>query len=241
MIHRILSSATGLACLLLAVLVIPAHAQEWEQEVQIITTVRPGEPIFIFLDSLTAAFERNPDVRLRRSADAPEALAFKDFRSVLLEDGVDLNSASHAFIRYRFSLSNQGTNIVESIEDLYFISRFDEDYTDLPILYVSAQNPIVSDVLVKRGIPKIANMKSVTPFRELLAFPLLQTQQETAMVELAGRALRDDFVAQREALLKFLNDHLTLVSGQYTLTTRYERIASPPAAPDSTTAAASLR
>lgn len=235
MTYRILFSPAGLACLLFALLAVPAHAQEWEQEVQIVTTVRPGEATFVLLDSLDAIFERTPDVRLRRSADDLEALPYDEFSNALLKDGVDLNSASHAFIRYRFSLNNQGSEIVESIEDIYFISRFDENYTDLPLLYVSAQNPIVSDVLVNRGIPSIANMKSVTTFRELLAFPLIHKQQETVMVELAGRALRDDFVVQRESLLDFLNEHMTLGSGAYALTTSYEQTMQSTV--DTTTAA----
>jgi hypothetical protein len=205
-------------------LVPPTHAQEWQQEVQIITTVRPGEPTFVLLDSLDAVLERTPDVRLRRSAKDLEARSYNEHLDALLTDGVDLNSASHAFIRYRFSLDNQNSRIIESIEDIYFISRFDENYSDLPILYVDVQDPIVSDVIVKRGIPKIVNLLSITTFRELLAFPLIQKQQETAMVELAGRALRDDHLAQREMLMKFLDDHMNLRSGAYLLTTPYEQL-----------------
>jgi hypothetical protein len=236
MTHHILSSS---AYLLLALLVLgsPVHAQEWQQEVQIITTVRPGDPTTVLLDSLDAVFERTPDVRLRRSAQ-DLAGSYDEHLDALLTDGVDLKSASHAFIRYRFSLDNQTSKIVESIEDIYFVSRFDENYSDLPILYVSAQDPIVSDIIVNQGVPNIVNLKSITTFRELLAFPLLQKRQETAMVELAGRALRGEYMSQREALLKFLDDHMNLGSGAYVLTTPYEEMVET--ATDET-AAASLQ
>lgn len=225
MTHRILSSYVSLACVLLAslMLVAPVHAQEWQQEIQIITTVRPGEPTYVLLDSLDAVFERTPDVRLRHSADDVNALPYDDHLDNLLAEGVVLNSATHAFIRYRFSLNSHSSQLTESIQDIYFISRFDENYADLPILFVDAEDPLVSDIILKNGIPNIVNMKSITTFRELLAFPLLRKRQETAMVEFAGRTLRDDYVPQRESLLKFLDDHMNLGLGTYVLTTSYEQ------------------
>lgn len=239
MTHRILSFPTLLLSFLLVLLALPSYAQEWQQEVQIITTIRPDEPTFVFLDSLDAIFARTPGVSLRRSPKDLEAFSYDELMDVLLEDGIDFNSASHAFIRYRFTLDNQGSKITESIEDIYFISRFDENYTDLPVLYINTQDPIVSDAIMKRGIPNIVNMMSITTFRELLAFPLLHTNQETAMVELAGRALRDDYQFQRETLMKFLEDHLNLGSGSYVLTTNYEQMLQT--APVDTTTAAALR
>ena len=238
MSNRLRPSPVLLVCLFLGLLVVPTRAQEWQQEVQIITTVRPGEPIYVFLDSLSAVLDRTPDARLRRSAERIEGQSYDELRNALLDEGMDLTSASHAFIRYRFALNNQGTRLVESIEDIYFISRFDENYTDLPILYVSTQDPLVSDALMKRGIPNIVNLKSITTFRELLAFPFLHKQQETAMVEFGGRPLRDNFLPQRETLLEFLTNHTTLGSGAYDLTTRYEQTMQSAL---NTTTAASLQ
>ncbi len=233
MTFRILSRSIGLTCLLLTLLVPVSQAQEWQQEVEIITPVRPGEPIHVFLDSLDDALKRTPGVRLRRSAEAPDTLSYDELLGTLLRDGMDLQSATHAFIRYRFTLDNQTSQLVESIESITFITRFDENYSDTPMLHINTQDPVIHQVLVERGIPSMMNMKSFTPFRQLMAFPILQEQEETAMVEMAGRALRDDFMAERATFLEFLEDRTGFGYSTYVLSTKYDRVVQA-AAKDST-------
>jgi hypothetical protein len=51
----------------------------------------------------------------------------------------------------------------------------------------------------------------------MLAFPYLNTRQETAMVEIAGRAVREDNPRQQKILTDFLTDQMTLGRGSYVL------------------------
>lgn len=212
----------GALALLLAFFAAPTHAQEWRQELQVLTTVPYQSPTHVFLDSLATLLNKNPDIRVRRSDEDRELIPFRTLQNELYDEGVDLRSASHVFLRYRFDLNEQGSGIIETIQDLYFIVRFDESESDLPILYVDTKNPIVSTLLLNRGISSPVNMRSVTPFRQFLAFPALYVQQETAVVEMGRRPLRDELGPRQTALVEFLNEKMGFGPGSYALTTRHE-------------------
>lgn len=222
---RLCSFVAGGLILLLSVAPSSIQAQDWQQEIQIITPIQYGEPMYVFLDSLASALDRNPTMRVHRSNDDSTSMTYRALREDLYEEGVDLRSASHAFIRYRFDLNPQGSGVIETIEEIYFILRLDESRADLPILHVDTQNSNVSTLLVDRGIPSMVNMKSYTPFRQMLAYPVMNQRQETAVVELGRRALRDQEIApQHEMLLGILNDHMS--AGTYVLNTPHEQMAS---------------
>lgn len=227
---RTLTAVVGSLLLLLSVSPSLVQAQEWAQEVQIITTVGYGEPLHVFVDSLSDALSRNPDAQVKRSPRADAPVSFADLQDELLAEGLDLNSVSHAFIRYRFELGT-GSEIIETIEDMYFIFRAREDRSDLPILYVSTREPVVNALIRNSGIPSPVNMKAVQPFRNMLAFPYLNTRQETAMVEVAGRAVREENPQQQQLLTDFLTDRMTLGMGSYVLEMPRPSVAQVAATP----------
>lgn len=219
---RFLALAGGLV-LLCASLVAPVHAQQWRQEIQIITPIQFDDPIHVFLDSVDAVLARTPDLRIRRQADST-TMSYRALRESLYADGVDLRSATHAFIRYRFDLTEQGTGVVETIEDLYFIFRVDESRVDIPILYLDTRDPGVSTLLTDHGIPSMVNMMAMTPFRQLMAYPYLDERQEIAIVEFGRRTTRDTLAAPQAMVLSLIDEHMRM--GTYVLTTAHKRMAA---------------
>lgn len=228
-LHTPVALITGLL-LLLTTAALPTHAQEWAQEIEIITTVRYEEPLHIFVDSLQNTLTQNPEVQVKRSRKDPTPVSFATLRDELHEDGIALTSATHAFIRYRFEMAAT-SGIVETIEEMYFIYRGREDRVDLPILYLNTREPVVSDLIQNKGVPSPVNLKAVTTFRKMLAFPHLNTSQETAMVEIAGRPVREDRPEQEQILTEFLMDRVTLGTKSYVLEmprTTVARVAASP-------------
>lgn len=223
MIRRTLVSLT-LSLFLLPLATIPVSAQEWGQEVQVITRIHYGDPIYVFLDSLTAVLERNPEVRVRRAEQDAKTVPFKDLREQLYQDGIDVLSATHAFVRYRFDLRDR-MRLVETIKEINFIFRADESESDIRIIHVTSRNPLVSELLTGSGVASLVNMKAVTPFRKLIAFPHVSSKRESAIVELGGRALRDDFVHEQTLFLQFLTEHTLANGGSYILETDKPTVA----------------
>jgi hypothetical protein len=222
---RLLRSAYTTASLVLLIGLVagPTLAQQWRQEVQIITPIQFNDPTHVLLDSLAAVLGRTPTLQVRRTADS-SATSYRALQESLYADGLDLRSATHALIRYRFDLTEQGSGIIETVEDMYFIFRLDEAREDLPILYLNTRDPAVSDLLVDRGIPSPVNMLSVTPFRQLLAYPSVKENHETAVVEFGGRTIRDYDDAQQSMLLGLIEEHMSV--GTYVLTTSHQQMAA---------------
>jgi len=233
MTYRTRIAIIGSLLLLCSYAIPSAQAQEWAQEVQIITTVGYGEPLHILVDSLSNVLARNPETQVQRTPQDDAPVSYSDLRDELLSEGVDLNSASHAFIRYRFDLVN-GSEIVETIDEMYFIYRGREDRSDLPILHVDTRMPVVNDLIRNKGVPSLTNMKAVRSFREMLAFPYLNRRQETAMVEIAGRAVREDKPRQESLLTEFLTNRMTLGGGSYVLDMPRATGAQVAASPETT-------
>lgn len=212
---------------LLSVATVPLHAQEWKQEIQVITPIKNGEPLSILLDSLVSTLDRNPDILVRRASEDTTSIPYRTLQETLLAEGVDLRSASHALIRYRFDLAGHGVPMVETIEDFYFIFRFDESYADLPLLHLTTRDAVVNDVLVTRGIPSTVNMKSIRPFRRMVSFPILRRNQELAVVEVGGTPLRDGLTAEQRPIVNFLDEYVSGYAGVYKLTTDYDHVSVP--------------
>jgi hypothetical protein len=227
-----------------------AHAQEWRQEIQLITTIGFGDPMHLFVDSLASALDRNPDRLVRRSVEDRAAIPYGELRDALYAEGVDLRSASHAFIRYRFELDELGVGIVETVEDIYFIFRLDESVSDLPILHVDTSDPVVSQLLLNRGVSSTLNMAAVTTFRQTMAFPIITDREKTAVVEIGRRPLRDEMTPEQRNLLTLLEKQMSFSPGGYVLSTNYQQLhqreartpeAFPRAAPEAEGSSATLR
>lgn len=220
---RFLSSLLTGSLVLLLTLPLSTQAQDWRQEVQIVTTIPSGTPLHVFLDSMGTVLEENPELRVQRSPNDTSSMKAKDLRAALYEEGLDLTSATHAFIRYRFDLPGTGSGVVETIQDIHFIFRLDESRSDLSLLYLNTRDPMMSRLLVEKGIPSPVNMMSVTPFRKLLAFPVVTDRYETAVVEFGGQTVREGPGPQQASLLSLINEHLSV--GTYVLTTIQEDLA----------------
>lgn len=233
MTHRTFFSLVGSALLLLGLTIAPAQAQEWRQEIQLIALIGYQDPLHVFTDSLSNALARTPHVQVRREPTDTTPMSFADLREELYADGVDLNSATHVFIRYQFNL-RLGSAVVETIKDLYFIYRGNEARADLPLLHVSAQEPVVNDLILHSGIPSLANMEVVNTFREMLAFPHLNNRDETAVVEIARRPLREIDSPQKRALEEFLTEHMNIGGGSYVLSMPQPMMADTSPAADTT-------
>jgi len=206
--------------LLLALTALPSAAQEWRQEIQIIAPVSFGDPTHVLLDSLAVTFAQSPDLPVRRAPEAPTT-SYADLREALYADGVDLRSASHAFLRYRFDLADEGTGVVETLESLTFIFRLDESREDVPILHLDTRTPAVNALLTESGLPSPVNMKSFTPFRTLVAYPYLTAHQETALVEFGGQTVRTVLSLRQAAVLDRIEEHMIL--GTYGLRATFEQ------------------
>lgn len=238
MIRHRLSLIAGAMLVLLSATAIPVHAQEWKQEIQVITPIKQGEPLSILLDSLVSTLEQNPDSHVRRASEDTTSIPYRTLEKALIAEGVDLRSASHALIRYRFDLAGHGMPMVETIEDLYFIFRFDESYADLPLLYLTTEDAAVHDVLSTSGIPSEVNMKSIQAFRRMVSFPILRRSHEIAVVEVGGKSLRNGLSGRQTQIVNFLDDYVSGDAGVYNLTTDHDHIA---ASQRSGTSAATVR
>jgi hypothetical protein len=214
---RLLSSITGALLLLLSLSIDTVQAQDWRQEVQLVAPVEYDGPLQVLTDSLSALFARNPGVLVRREAQDSTLIPARQLRKQLHEDGVDISSATHAFIRYKFELG-RSYKIVETITDIYFIYRRSSSQTDIPILYLTTKEPAISELIRKRGIPSRMNLEATTPFRDLLAFPNLKNHQETAVVEFARRPLRGYTTTPEQlAFEEFLRERISQGGGSYVL------------------------
>lgn len=217
MSRLLLALVTGSLLFVFSLSYMPAHAQEWEQEMQVLTTVEYGSPMYVFLDSLAVRLDKNPTFPIRRSVDDAALMPYSTLLPTLHEEGVDLRSASHVFLRYRFAHAPQGSGIIETLDDLYFIFRLDESTSDLPIVHIDTKSEVVSTLLLDRGVSSVMNIKSVQSFRKLMSFPLLYNQQETAIVEVGHTSLREDLQPHHQQLIDYLNAE----RGVYMLKTLY--------------------
>jgi hypothetical protein len=219
--NRIFSSIlAGSLVLLLAIAPSPTQAQDWRQEVQIITTIPFDSPLHVFLDSVRTYLDDHPNVRVKQSPQDTSSMRARELREALYADGLDLTSATHAFIRYRFDLPASGSGVVETIQDLYFVFRLDESQSDRSILYLNTRDPMVNNLLQEKGIQSPVNMRSFTPFRKLLAFPVVNDRYETAVVEFGHQTVREEPGPEQASLLHLINDHMSV--GTYVLTTMRE-------------------
>lgn len=210
--------------LTLPLLSAPAAAQEWAQEVEVMTRIEVDGPVYTFLDTLSAALDQRPEVRLRRSEQDETAIPYADLREQLYEDGIDLLSATHAFVRYRFDIRER-TRLVETVKDIYFILRVDEAESDIPIVYLRTRDPMISELLTHSGVASPVNMKAITPFRELLSFPILSRRSASAIVAFGGRPLRGDFEREHSMFMEFLREYTMGNGGSYVLHTADRTVA----------------
>lgn len=182
--------------------------------------VTESDVLEVFLDSLTAALENNPAMRVRRSPQDSSLVSYRALSERLLDKGLALISATHVFIQYRFEWKKN--EIVETIEDLHFIYREDSTEEDISLLHLGVDNATVRDVLLHSGVPSEVNMQTVTPFRRYLVFPRLVREEKTTVVRMSGRPVRDNYERHKQSLLEYLNEFVKHRGIGYTLSTVHD-------------------
>jgi hypothetical protein len=202
--------STALAVLVAALLFVPsvAQAQFWNQEAEIIVPNQPNSLVRAFIDSLGAEFDRTPGALVQR-VPGGDSVAYLDLSDALLEEGVDIRSASHLFVSYTFL--HTATGLIESIRSVTLIYRplsptLDEP--DLALLHLKGDNEQLQTVLRTSGRRNPANLGAITPFRESLAYPKLSQIDESHLVRFAGEELREGFDLQRDHLLSLLTEFI---------------------------------
>lgn len=176
----------------------PASAQtRWLQTVEVIAPVDDYKVTGVFRDSLIQVLRRGK-VDIRREPDAP-VRSFRALEDDLFGEGLDFTSANRVFFTYRLEASQRG--FTSEIEKIYFIYRPEgfED-VDMPIFYVSGQDPAIRRLILSGGTQMLANEAAFEPFYDQLTFHQLE---ESTVVSIGGRLIRDPERAamERERLL----------------------------------------
>ena len=186
--------------LLLSTAAQPAQAQQWAQEIEIVTSVESEQPTRVFLDSLVTAVQERDTLRVRREAGGEE-MTLKALQNTLIEDGIGLFSANRAFIEYRFEIRDN--RFVEIIQNVHFIFRPPSSgETDVPLLYADASHPVVQQVMTNQGVPNPENLEAISLFRDELSFASLSIDQGADIVAVAGSPIRGEFDQRRKAVLQ---------------------------------------
>ncbi len=177
------------------------HAQAaWRQTVQVIAPVETEEVTGILLDTLATALEKQ-DMPVRKEPNGP-VTTYGTLLRQLAQDGLDVTSATHVFITYRFHMTSAGTRY--KILDLHFIFRPPTaDGTDIPILCVDLTDPeVYQRFLVEGGTTLPYNEAAFLQFREKMSFHSLR--DAVRVVQVGDHIIRDEklAVAEKQRILK---------------------------------------
>ena len=175
-------------------LAVQAQSQSrWLRTIQVITPVSDREVTGVLLDTLMEVINRQ-DIRVRRSPEDLDTQSFADLEKALINEGLDVTSATQVFITYRYESTQQG--FFAQILDLYFIYRPTEfEEADIPILYLDATDPVIQNIMVNSGVPSEVNEAVTRPFIEQIAINQLMG---STVVKVGDRIIRDEKVADYE-------------------------------------------
>ena len=201
---RCLRSAGVLGLLTLSFFLIcpqPAQGQLWLQTSRVVTPVENG-PTRVFLDTLVAVMERKK-IEVKRSPEGEQTFTIEELRTELIEEeGVGLRSGvNHAFVDYRFSIDN-GSNFEQRVSAIHFVFRPGPGQSDIPIMYLDARQPWMTQLLQNKGTDLQTNEAALIPFHRHLGFAQIARQEETQIVEIGGRTVREGFQERKEALIR---------------------------------------
>jgi hypothetical protein len=117
------------------------------------------------------------------------------------EQGIGINSANYAFVDYRFSIGN-GHPFRQQVSRLHFVFRPGPNQADVSVLCLDAQAPWMREFLREKGITLPTNEAALIPFRRHLGFAQVARPEETRIVEIGGRTVRDGFREKKEDLIR---------------------------------------
>jgi hypothetical protein len=196
--------SVGLFGVLLVALLIglprPAHGQLWLQTARVVTPVEQG-PLRVMLDSLTSVMERR-GVEVRRAPDQDSTMTVTALQNQLIEEeGIGINSANHAFVDYRFSIES-GQSFRQRVSHLHFVFRPGPTQADISVLSLNAQAPWMQEFLREKGLTLPTNEAAFIPFQRHLGFAQIARPDETQIVEIGGRTVREGFEEEKEDLIR---------------------------------------
>ncbi|NBC86898.1 MAG: hypothetical protein GVY25_11975 [Bacteroidetes bacterium] len=195
----------GIATLALALLLFvgpqDANAQRWLQTTQVIAPVQSETPTRALLDTLINVIDRSDSLAIKRAPDDPSRTVVSQLEDELLnQEGIGLSSANYVFIDYRFEVNRDGFE--ERITDLFFIYRPPgTGEEDIPIMYLSARDSWVGDVLQNKGTTLVTNEAALKPFGDQIAFAKIVRERDARIVEIGDRTVRDGFEAKKRNLV----------------------------------------
>jgi hypothetical protein len=153
------------------------------------------------LDSLTSVLERR-GIEVRRSPGQDTTMTVTALRNQLIEkEGIGISSANHAFIDYRFSIES-GRSFQQRVAHLHFVFRPGPSQADISVLSLDAQAPWMQEFLREKGLTLPTNEAAFIPFRRHLGFAQVARPDETQVVEIGGRTVREGFEEEKEDLIR---------------------------------------
>jgi hypothetical protein len=177
-----------------------AHGQLWLQTSRVVTPVEQG-PIRTFLDSLVTVMDRR-GIKVRRSPERDSTMTVTALRNRLIdEERIGINGANHAFIDYRFSIDSGG-QFRQQISKIHFVFRPGPGQSDISVLYLDAQQAWVDQFLRGKGTTLTTNEAAFIPFLRHLDFAQVARQEETRVVEIGGKTVREGFQEEKEDLIR---------------------------------------
>lgn len=201
---RLLRSAGFLALLTLSCVLFrpqPAQGQLWLQTSQVVTPVENG-PVRVFLDTLVAVMDRRK-IEVKRSPKGKQTFTIQELRTELIEEeGIGLTSGvNHAFIDYRFTIDG-GSNFKQEVGAIHFVFRPGPRQSDIPVMYLDAQQPWLTQLLYNKGTDLPTNEAALIPFHRHLGFAQIARPEETQIVRIGGQTVREGFQEKKEALIR---------------------------------------
>lgn len=175
----------------------PQHSRAqaaWRQTVQVIAPVETERVTGTLLDTMATALEQQ-NAPVRKEPGAPVS-TFSVLQQDLEQEGLDVTSATHVFITYRFRMTSAGTKY--KILDLYFIFRPPgANDTDIPVLYVDLTKPDTYErLLVESGTTIPYNEAAFLQFRKQVSFHTLRDM--VRVVQVGDHIIRDRKLAAAE-------------------------------------------
>jgi len=141
------------------------------------------------------------EVMVKRSPDATKKMTISELRNALIdEQGIGLGSANHAFIGYRFTIDS-GSKFRQKIAHIHFVFRPDPQQSDISVMYVNTQEPWVKKIINQKGTSLRTNEAALIPFQRRLGFANIARKEESQVVEIGGRTVREEFDERKKALI----------------------------------------
>jgi hypothetical protein len=208
-----LSAVLPLALLCAALTPQNAQGQVWRQTAQVAVPIQQDTPVRALVDTLTSVMQRRDSVIVRRE-EGGRPIQFSELQSTLIdEQGLDLQSANVVYFDYVFEQTGDG--FTERITRMKFIRRpgglqGGSAQQDIPLMYLNSErDPIVREVMQKKGTTLQTNQAAIRLFIEQLAFAKVMRgsaagegrRNQPTITRIGQRTVREGFEREKERLV----------------------------------------